>query len=117
MISLGKVILVGFTSRRTPHHSNQYVYLNFKLQTNFNFVLNVASHFFVYFGMLLSYNMINLICLSNLLLLQHLQIADVTTSVVLVYNIDENLNMHYEREVCVWYRTVAILSFFHLFHM
>jgi len=70
----------------------------------------------VYFGMLLAYTMINCICLSNVLLLQHLQIANMTR-VVLVYNIDENLNMHYEREVCVWCRTVAILSFFHLFHM
>jgi len=53
----------------------------------------------MYFGMLLAYNMIKLICLSNVLLLQHLQIVDMTTRIVLVYNIDENLNMHYEREV------------------
>jgi len=99
LISLGKVILVGFTSCGTLHNSNQYLYLNFQLQTTFNFVLNVASHFFMYFGMLLAYNMIKLICLSNVLLLQHLRIVDMTTRIVLVYNIDENLNMHYEREV------------------
>jgi len=109
LISLGKVILVGFTRRGTPHNSNQCVYLNFILETNFNFVLNVASHFFMYCGMLLAYNMINLICLLNVLLLKRLQIADMATMVVLVYNIGENLNMHYEREVCIWYRTVVIL--------
>jgi hypothetical protein len=71
----------------------------------------------MYCGMLLAYNMINLICLLNVLLLKRLQIADMATMVVLVYNIGENLNMHYEREVCIWYRTVVILSFFKLFHM
>jgi len=72
----------------------------------------------MYCGMLLAYNMINRICLLNVLLLKHLQIADMTTTrVVLVYNIDENLNMHFEKEVCIWYRTVVILSFFKLFHM
>lgn len=72
----------------------------------------------MYCGMLLAYNMINHICLLNVLLLKHLQIADMTTTrVVLVYNIDENLNMHFEKEVCIWYRTVVILSFFKLFHM
>ena len=93
---------------------NQCVYLNFKLQTNFNIVLNVASNFIMYFGMLLADNMIDLICLSNVLLLKHLQIANMMTRAVLVYNIDENLNMHNEREVCIRYRTAAILSFFQL---
>jgi hypothetical protein len=37
-----------------------------------------------------------------------------TTMAVLLYNIDENLNKHYEREL---YRIVVILSFFQLFHL